>query len=145
MNFRSHAVGKDWRQSIAILAVAGVVAFALRAIGTAYPTVHLWPPEPLRGFAYIGFVKWVFLFGTAALLSYRGYGVLTSLGIVYFGIVALPLGHILYPDTLLQQLIYELWRPVVFCLIWGTLSYLIGYLARYTTTVIHKFNRPSLI
>lgn len=143
MDFRSRLVGKDWHQSIAILAVAGVVAIALRVLGTVYPTVHLWPPEPLRGVTYIGFVKWAFLLGTAALLSYREYGVLTSLGIVYFGIVALPLGPTPYPDTLIQQFLSELWRPFYFCLIWGTLSYVTGYVARYSTTVVRQHNRAS--
>ena len=144
MDFRTRLIGKNWRRSIVILAVAGVIAIALRAIGIAYPTVHLWPPESLRGFAYIGFVKWAFLLGIAALLSYREYGVLTSLGIVYFGIVALPVGPTPYPDALIQQILYELWRPFYFCLIWGTLGYLAGYVARYSTTAAHQFKRPSL-
>ena len=144
MNFRSHVLGKDWRQSVAILAVALLIALSIRVIRAMYPLVQLWPPEPLWGTPYIGFVKWAFLLGTAAVLSYRNLGLVTSLGVVYCGIIALPLGPVRYPDTVIQQLIYELWRPLLFSLIWGTVCYLLGHLARYFTTVVHQFNRPSL-
>lgn len=127
MSVRPYILGRDGRRSAVTLALFVLLALGVRTVAAVDPLVRLWPPGPLSGVPYIGFVPLVLLSVTAVAFAYSNGGWLVCIGIVYCGTLTSPLGaHRLLPVPVVPRLVTELWVALPVSVLWGTGAYLLG-------------------